>query len=103
MTSCHDDDTGPALLETEGMSNLMIDTRFDDADFELVEAFQTSSSDIAYTFSRLRYWVANVALIDENGDGHDRAGASIENGRSVSCMNADLIRSMRFWIITQME
>lgn len=67
MTSCNDDDTDPVILEKEGTASLMIDARFGDADFQLDKAFQASSGDVSFIFSRLRYWVSNVTLIDENG------------------------------------
>ena len=69
FTSCQDDDTEPVIVEAEGTASLMIDARFGDADFELEKAFQAASGDrdISYSFSRLRYWVSNIALIDENG------------------------------------
>ncbi|MCE7057434.1 hypothetical protein LZF95_22325 [Algoriphagus sp. AGSA1] len=69
VVSCTDD-ADPIMLEAGGDTRLVIDARFGEDDFELNRPFQTTSGDQAlnYEFSRLRYWVGNVILVNENGE-----------------------------------
>ncbi|MDR7131441.1 hypothetical protein J2X69_003805 [Algoriphagus sp. 4150] len=70
LTSCNDDEASPVVPELEGTTNLMIDARFGDSDFELNKAFRATSGDqsLDYEFTRLRYWVSNVILVKESGE-----------------------------------
>lgn len=68
FTSCNED-TDPVANELEGTTTLTLDARFGEADFELNKSFQATAGDqtLNFQFSRLRYWVSNVTLIDDKG------------------------------------
>lgn len=64
LTSC-EKEVGTILPETEGKLTLNLDAQFGNQDFALNTDF--SSGTKTYNFNKLRYWVSNVSLVDENG------------------------------------
>ncbi|SEK19426.1 MbnP family protein [Parapedobacter koreensis] len=61
-------------IHQEGMTTLVFDARYGDADFELNKAYDYKLTnpdgefDLQYTFTRLRYWVSNVKFINAAGE-----------------------------------
>ncbi len=63
LSGCKNDEVKADRLP--GQLNLSFDARVNDADFALNTDFRIGSA--TYRFDRLRYWVSNVALVDDEG------------------------------------
>ncbi|MCW3466308.1 MbnP family protein [Chitinophaga nivalis] len=59
------DTTTPATGNTKGQTTLTFDARVGNEDFALNKEF--TINDTKYSFSQLRYWVSNIALVNEQG------------------------------------
>lgn len=67
FSSCSNDDDSSQIVTpaTTGQTDLTFDTRVGNSDFALSQDFTIGTQ--TYNFSKLRYWVSNIFLIDANG------------------------------------
>lgn len=60
-------ETEEPLQFSEGKTSLSFDAKFGSADFELNKVYTPTGGLVGFQFQRLRYWVSNVSLINEDG------------------------------------
>lgn len=65
LISCDKEDVIEQIIVVPAETTLIVDTRVGDEDFSLNKNFSIDGTD--YQFEKLRYWISNIVLINENG------------------------------------
>ena len=65
-SACSKDDDQIINLETEGKATITFDAAFGSQDFAINKDFTSGTKTL--NFSKFRYWVSNVALVNSNGE-----------------------------------
>ncbi|EDM37838.1 hypothetical protein PBAL39_15474 [Pedobacter sp. BAL39] len=73
ITSCSKDDDKISQLETEGKATVTFDAAFGTQDFALNKDFTSGTK--TFNFTKFRYWVSGVALVNSKGEEYKIPGS----------------------------